>query len=173
MVDISSETIESVDNAKMYSIVETKGDMYLFTLYDRQNETSTLCAGDENEMYLQYQLDDVLNSCTINENYIVASIGEETGKTKIAGIPLDGSEEKALQQTKRWWRMTGSSGEYCVAVDDNFNPYYIKINDDIVGEISLPDEMENDILVKSFYPADKDSYILSINDESFYIMELA
>ena len=92
VVDISSETIESVDNAKMYSIVETNGDAYLFTLYDRQNETSTLCAGDENEMYLQYQLDDVLNSCTINENYIVASIGEETGKTKIAGIPLDGSE---------------------------------------------------------------------------------
>jgi len=172
VTDISSETIESVNNAKMYSIVETNGDMYLFTLYDRQNETSTLCAGDENEVYLQYQLNDVLNSCTINENYIVASIGEETGKTKIVGIPLDGSEEKDLQQTKRWWRITGSSGQYCVTVDDNFNPYYIKINDDIVGEISLPDEMENDILVKSFYPADKDSYILSINDESFYIMEL-
>ena len=32
--------------------------------------------------------------------------------------------------------------------------------------------LENDILVKSFYPAGKDNYILSINDESFYIMEL-
>ncbi len=172
VVDLSSETIESVNNAKMYSIVETNGDAYLFTLYDRQNETSTLCAGDENEMYLQYQLDDVLNSCTINENYIVASIGEETGKTKIVGIPLDGSEEKNMQQIKRWWRMTGSSGEYCVAVDDNFNPYYIKISDNVVGEITLTDEMENDILVKSFYPAGKDNYILAINNESFYIMEL-
>ena len=173
IVNLSGETIDSFDNVEKHSIIETNGDAYLFTLYDQQNETSTLCAGDENEVYLQYQLNDVLNSCTLNANCIVASMGEDSGKIKIAGIPLDGSEEKDLQQTKRWWRMTGSSGQYCVAVDDNFNPYYIKINDDIVGEISLPDEMENDILVKSFYPADKDSYILSINDESFYIMELA
>ena len=173
IVNLSGETIDSFDNVEKYSIIETNGDAYLFTLYDQQNETSTLCAGDENEVYLQYQLNDVLNSCTLNENCIVASMGEDSGKIKIAGIPLDGSEEKDLQQTKRWWRMTGSSGEYCVAVDDNFNPYYIKISDNVVGEITLTDEMENDILVKSFYPADKDSYILSINDESFYIMELA
>lgn len=68
--------------------------------------------------------------------------------------------------------MTGSSGKYCVAVDDNFNPYYIDISNNIVGKIELADEMENDILIKSFYPADKDNYILSINNESFYIMRL-
>lgn len=172
VVNLKSETIEAVDNARKYSIIETNGDAYFFTLYDCQNEKAKLCAGDEKEVYLQYQLDDALNSCTINENCIVASIGEETGDIKIVGIPLDGSKEKYLQQTKRWWRMTGSSGDYCVAVDDNFNPYYIKISSDVVGEVALPDEMENDILVKSFYPAGKDNYILSINDESFYIMEL-
>ena len=172
VVNLSSETIESIDNFEKYSIVETNGDTYLFELYDRQNKTPTLYAGNEKELYLRYKLDDLVNSCAINEKYIVASIGKETDKVKLLGIQLDGSEEKTLQQIKRWWRMTGSSGEYCVAVDNNFNPYYIKISDNAVGEIALPDRMENEILGKRFYPAGKDTFILAIDDELFYIMEL-
>lgn len=173
IVDLNSETIDSVENAEKYSIVETNGKTYLLSLFDSQREKVILCAGNEEKLYLQHELDDVFNSGTLNADYIVASIGEETEAIKLVGIPLDGSESKDLKQTKRWWRMTGSSGKYCVAVDDNFNPYYIDIEENIVGEIILTDEMGDNILVKSFYPVGEDKYILSINDETYYLMELS
>lgn len=59
-----------------------------------------------------------------------------------------------------------------MAADGNFNPYYVDIDDDMVGKTTFTDEMEADILTKSFYPAGKDNYILSIGEENFYTIEL-
>ena len=79
---------------------------------------------------------------------------------------------KPCPKTKRWWRMAGSSGKYCTVIDSGFNPYYIDIENSCVGEILLPEEMESGFLVKSFYPIEKDKFILDINYMDFYIMDL-
>ncbi len=174
IVDMNIENIESFDNVEKHfnSLLENNGDSYLFNLYDAQDEKLIMCAGNVSEVYLQHTIEEVFNSSAITGEYVVASLGEETGKTKLVGIPLDGSDVKELEQVNRWWRMAGSSKEYCVAVDENFNPYYINIAQGIVEEIILPDEMEEEILVKGYHSIGNNDYILSINYETYYIMEL-
>lgn len=174
IVDLEPENIEILEGFEKDSIIQPNGKSYLIELYDSKNKKTLLVAGDEESVKVKHELEDQINSSSITENYIVASLGGEMGKTTIEGIPLGKSEAKDFSQTKRWWRMVGSGGKYCLVVDDGFNPYYINIEDGLVGEVILSEEMENDpnCLVKYFHPAGKDRYILSINYEDFYIMDL-
>lgn len=172
IVNGNKENLTTIHDTEKIGIIEDNGESYLLCLYDRQNKQTLLCAGNEDGIFLQKQIDGSFNSATINEEYIVASVGEEVDEMRIIGIPLDGSEEQELKQTKRWWRLTGSCGKICLMVDDNFNLYCVEIEDEFAGKVVLPDNFADEISVKTLYPAGPDKFVLAINDESFFLLEL-
>ena len=172
IIDFKSENIDTFHNFENLDFLQTNVRVYLACLYEREKETLILLSGDAEGIHIKKEINDSFNSCSITENYIVVSLGHEMGKTSIMVINLDDFQEKNFPQTKRWWRMAGSSVKYCTLIDNGFNPYYIDIENSCVGEILLPEEMESGFLVKSFYPIEKDKFILDINYMDFYIMDL-
>lgn len=154
------------------NMLDGNGTTYLLNLYDAAQEQVLLAAGDAEGIRTRYQLTDKLNSCSISQRHVVASVGEELGQRNIEGLPLNGGENRVLFPAKRLWRITGAEGTYCVAVDDKFAPYYIHAEKEIIGEIRLPDEVGPSTVVKTFYPAGKDRFLLSVDYERFYLLEL-
>lgn len=177
ITNMEIETIDSMYNFENYSIVETNGEFYLLDLYDKGNETPVLVEGNENKVFIKREMSGGICSCALTSDYAVVSTGgQDVFERKVLAIPFDDAEEIEIPQIKKWWRMTGSNGKYCVAVDDGFHPYYIDVEKSVVGRIMLPEEIDPSTAeaytAKSFEPAGKDKFILGLDYEDYYIMDL-
>lgn len=169
---LNTEKIESFAGFEHLDVLQTNGNTFFLHLYDSENRNAVLITGDARKIHSKYEVNALLNSCSITKNYAVASMGKEIGEGSVIGISFEGTEEKCIDETRKLWRMTGSAGKYCVAVDDGFNPYYIDIDNCHIDELLLPDEMEGCTIVKSFHPAGEDTFLLAVNYREFYIMNL-
>lgn len=185
ITEFETAVIDSMEGFQTRDLLESDGEKYFINLIDEEQTKHVFAVGDEKKIIMEYETKEATSSSSMAGNYVVASYGGEIGKTSIAGISIDGAEEKRIAQTKRWWRMIGSGGQYCMTVDDGFNLYYIDIEEEKVGQVLIPDEMKYLLVdstsvegekeyissIKSFYPAGKNKFLTEINMEEFYIMD--
>lgn len=180
IVDLKCETIAVMKNHENTSLFEKNKTEYFLNLYDFNEKAGVAVAGDLEGIKVSYPFKDVCNSVSISRDCIVGSFGGEMGNTNITCKSLEDEIEESIPQTKRWWRMTGASGRYCVMVDDGFNPYYFDTDNLEVGKIDIGGLQTEPFAPKMFYPAGKDRFVLELsvdnkeglNDTCYYIVDM-
>lgn len=167
-------TIKDFPGYEHLSILSTNGKDYCFELYEPTTNKRVICVGNLEKVYHEREITDVCNSYGITNNYVVCSIGSETNEIKILGIPLDGKADISFDQIKRWYRITGGTGDYCLAVDSGFNLYYIDVENQAVEQVPISDEYRTEWELKSkgISSAGKNKFILCIYEDNFYKLTL-
>ncbi len=165
-------TLKDFSNYEFWNVLESNGTSYCFELNDRKNGSSAIFAGNLDGIYIEKELPAICNSYSITDDYLVYSSGKEMEDAQILGISLDEQKEKIIKQTKRWYRMTGTVGNYCLMVDEGFNLYYVNIEDAKVGQVILPERYEERWLSKGISPLSKESYIINADEEKLFKLTL-
>ena len=184
--DFSSVTLRRIDNMEV-SVIEDfngykfafatdlcdNGQEHCFKILDEKSDKEVIFAGSKNEILVEKELEDGCDSYGIADKYIVCSLGAKMGETSLLGIPVDGGEEKLLEQSKRWYRIEGGRGKYCLTVDEGFNLYYIDIEESSVGQITLPEDVVEPGAPKGLFSENPDCFILEASLEDYFRLKLA
>lgn len=183
--DSSSVTLRRIDGMKASVIKDFDGfkfsfatDMrengreYCFKIIDEKSDKEILFAGDESGILVEKELSEGCDSYGITDKYIVCSLGAKMGETSLLGIPIGGGEERLIEQSKRWYRIEGGRGKYCLTVDEGFNLYYIDIEASSVGQVTLPEDLVRPGAPKGLFGEKPDSFILEAELEDYFRLEL-
>lgn len=177
-------SINSIVNLKPYIIAELadwqKADGtvnvsengFFIRAYYEDIENSMAIVGEKDKILMQKEIGKKISSAALISDHIMYLKEKESGKTQIKSLSLNGTEEKSLDETGSWNKITGSSGKYCLMLDDAFNPYYADLEAGIVDKILLTCEQGSEIKEKTFYPAGKDCFILEVGKKDYYVLEI-
>ncbi len=177
-------SINSIDNLKPYIIaeladwekadgaVDVNENGFFVRAYYEAIENSMAIVGENYEILMQKEMGKQISSAALASDHIVYLKETESGKIQIKSLSLNGAEEKSIDETVSWNKITGSSGEYCLMTDDAYNPYYLDTETGIAGELLLTCEKNSETKEKNFYPAGKDRFILETGKKDYYVLEI-